>query len=221
LHQKLKNAEYMKKIYTYITMMMMAAVTMMSFSSCEQDDTYEAELLTNGDWQGYLGVYYSDRWRVSGTTYETVMHFTHNSAYATSGRGYEVDYDTRSPYRDYAYSTFKWFIVDGEITLIYDDDRWAPIYIYNYGLYSSSFRGYIDDGTGRNIQFDFQNVYFDDWNRYQRGSYGDFYSDYYYARATRSGVDSTAVEAPVPFERREFDEGGLSILSGSFAAPAQ
>ena len=207
----------MKKLYSYIAMMMMAATTLTAFTSCEQDDTYEAELLTNGDWQGYLGVYYSDRWRVTGNTYETVMRFTHNSSYATSGRGFEVDYDTRSPYLDYAYSTFKWFIVDGEITLIYDDDRWTPIYISHYSLYSSSFRGYINDGSGRNIQFDFENIYFDDWNRYQRGYYGNFDDYYYYARGTRAAADSVSTVKSVPFERREFDEGGLSILSGSFA----
>lgn len=212
----------MKRIYNYITMMMMAAMTLTTFTSCEEDDTYEAELLTNGDWQGYLGVYYGNRWNVTGNTYETVMHFTHNSAYATSGRGYEVDYDTRSPYRDYAYSTFKWFIVDGEITLIYDDDRWNPIYITRYTLHSSAFRGYINDGSGRDIQFDFDNVNFDGWGNYQRGSYGGFYDnyydDYYYSRGTRSVIDSAEVSEPVPYERREFDEGGLSILSGSFAA---
>lgn len=206
----------MKKLYTYIAMMMMAATTLTAFTSCEQDDTYEAELLTNGDWQGYLGVYYSDRWRVTGNTYETVMRFTHKSSYATSGRGFEVDYDTRSPYRDYAYSTFKWFIVDGDITLIYDDDRWSPIYIHGYTLYSSRFYGYINDGTERRIEFDFENIYFDGWDKYSEYHYFNSY-DPYYARGTRSAADSVSTVESIPFERREFDEGGLSILSGSFA----
>ena len=115
------------------------------------------------------------------------MRFWSNDSFYTSGRGEEVDYDTRSRYKDYAYCTFKWFIVDGEITLIYDDDKWKPIYIYDYRLNSSRFYGYIDDGSIRDIKFDFvaaENYtdwgYYDD---YEYGGYGDFvYQNHYYSR---------------------------------------
>jgi hypothetical protein len=124
-------------------MMVIALMAAMTFSSCEQDDSYDAETLVAGYWQGYLGVYYQNRWSVSGKSYATEMHFRHNGSYYTSGRGYEVDYDTRNPHVNYAYCTFKWFIVDGEITLIYDDDLWSPVYITEYSLSSSHFYGYI------------------------------------------------------------------------------
>ena len=188
----------MKKIFTYILFAVMSAFTL---TSCESDDQYEADLLTTGDWQGYLGAYYSDRWGVSGTTYETVMHFKDNGVGATSGRGYEVDYDTRSPFRDYAYCGFQWSVVDGRITIIYDDALWTPVYIYDYHLSSSRFYGYMDDGSRRDIKFDFQNVNFGYWSDYQY--------DYYYSR-TRS-ADTTDTVEPVPYENN-----GKSICSGAF-----
>ena len=171
----------MKKIFTY-TMMALIAMTM--FTSCD-DDGYIADTLRNRNWQGYIDIYYNSRWGLSGDEYATVMLFTSNDSFYTSGRGREVDYNTRSPYKDYAYCTFKWFIVDGEITLIYDDDRWKPIYIYDYDLYSTRFRGYIDDGTNRNIYFDLvSREDYDGWGYYDTtGGYGDFvYQNHYYSR---------------------------------------
>ncbi|MBQ8463103.1 MAG: hypothetical protein IJ544_03185 [Prevotella sp.] len=213
----------MKKIYTYTKLMLIALMAMTAFTSCEQDDSYDAETLCNGYWQGYLGVYYQNRWHVTGQEYATEMHFTHKGSYYTSGRGYEVDYDTRNPYSNYAYCTFKWFIVDGEITLIYDDAVWDPIYISRYNLYSSRFYGYIYDGTNRNIQFDFQNVATSDWDGRYSG-YGQWGDLHYYSRQAPAIDDETGES--VPFVDRsaycvtEDGEQGVSILSGTFAKMA-
>ncbi|MBP5339376.1 MAG: hypothetical protein J6Z14_08790 [Prevotella sp.] len=192
-----------------------------TLSSCrDNDDDYIAKQLRNADWQGYVGAYYTNRWSLSGTTYATVMRFTSAKDYYTSGRGMELDYDTRSPRYDYAYCTFKWFIVDGEITLIYDDDRWTPIYILDYHLYDNRFYGYIRDYSNRRIQFDFENVAYNDWDYYNRsGSYGGFSNQNYYH--SRSFTDDDEV---VPFidrseQAREFsgEEDAVSIASGAFA----
>jgi len=210
----------MKKNIAYALVAIMTTVTTAIFSSCERTDTEEAETLTTGYWQGYLGAYYQNHWNVSGSTYATEMYFSHNSHYATSGRGYEVDYDTRSPYRDYAYCTFKWFIVDGEITLIYDDDVWSPIYILRgYYLSSSRFSGYINDGSGRNIQFDFENIGSSQWDGYRNGSNGVFSDKYYYSRTRVDGE----IQDSVPYIDRSAEcittDGyhAVSILSGVFA----
>lgn len=209
----------MKKFFTYTKALLIAMMAVMTFTSCEEDDAYDAETLVHGYWQGYLGVYYSNRWHVSGTEYATEMHFTNKGSYYTSGRGYEVDYDTRNPYKNYAYCTFKWFIVDGEITLIYDDDMWNPVYISHYSLYSSRFRGQINDGSGRNIQFDFDNVSSSNWDDRFSG-YGRHYDgSFYYSR--QSCLDD---DEQVPFVDRSAycvtDDGeqGTSVLSGTFAA---
>ncbi|MBQ7663315.1 MAG: hypothetical protein IKO17_06435 [Prevotella sp.] len=153
----------MKKIFTY----MMLLVTVVVMSSCESEDHYISERLTNRDWQGHLGTYYNDRWGLTGDDYWTVMRFVSRDDYATSGRGYEVDFKRGSWNNDYAYSTFRWFVEGGEITIIYDDDQWTPVYISDYHLSGMHFYGYIDDGTTREIRFDFADQYFDNWNYYE------------------------------------------------------
>lgn len=215
----------MKKIFTYM-MMAMTVVTM--FTSCQEEDGYLATTLRNRDWQGYIGAYYQDRWRLSGSEYETVMRFESKDEFYTSGRGYEVNFDTRSPYEDYAYCTFKWFIVDGEITLIYDDSKWDPIYIVDYHLYSTHFYGYIYDGTNRRIKFDLTaDGTFDGWDTYRgysTGSYGDFWDQqYYYSRKAMSEDDFNMVEQPLVINRTEEarknsgEPDAVSIASGKFA----
>ena len=214
----------MKKIYTYLMMAALTMGAMTLFTGCEEEDDYIAQQLRNCDWQGYIDVYYQSRWRLSGDTYETVMRFESRSEYFTSGRGYEVDYDTRSPYRDYAYCTFKWFIVDGEITLIYDDSRWNPIYITNYRLSSTDFYGYIDNGTGQRIQFDLRSSQYSDWGYYDNpGSYGGFWDQQYYYARTRS-ADGMEQSDSIPFlnrtdiARQESGEAeAVSVASGVFA----
>lgn len=208
----------------YLKLMVMALMSMTALTACEEDDDYIAQQLSNGYWQGYLGVYYSNRWNVEGSTYSTEMCFYQKSAYYTSGRGYEVDYDTRSPFSDYAYCTFKWFIVDGEITLIYDDDQWSPIYITDYHLYSSRFSGYIYDGSTRNIKFDFDKVDSSDWGSYRSGNHGTFTNQNYYRARTRQSTADTAADDATITDRTELirQQTGItdavSVACGVFAA---
>ena len=211
----------MKKLLSGIMMLatMMAAMT--SLSSCEEEDDYIAQKLREGDWQGYIDTYYSSRWDLRGNTYATVMRFTSKGSYYTSGRGEEVDYDTRSPYNDYAYCTFKWFIVDGDITLIYDDDKWTPLYIVEYGLTESRFSGYIRDISNRRIRFDLENTTYNDWGRYGRiGGYGDFEHQNWYRSRTNMADASEAV----PFldrtdiaRQQSGEQDAVSVASGEFA----
>ena len=211
----------MKKLLSSIMMLatMMAAMT--SLSSCEDEDDYIAQKLREGDWQGYIDTYYSSRWDLRGNTYATVMRFTSKGSYYTSGRGEEVDYDTRSPYNDYAYCTFKWFIVDGDITLIYDDDKWTPLYIVEYGLTESRFSGYIRDISNRRIRFDLENTTYNDWGRYGRiGGYGDFEHQNWYRSRTNMADTSEAV----PFldrtdiaRQQSGEQDAVSVASGEFA----
>ena len=197
-----------------MTMVLMLSMATTTFTSCEMDDQDEARILIAGDWQGTLGTYYYDRWGLSGNTYETVIHFCENGYGATSGRGYEVDYDTRSPFYDYAYCEFSWSIVNGVITLIYDDSMWYPVFINDYSLSGSYFSGYMNDGTNRDIRFRLQNVRFGYWETYQ--SYCDYYyDDYYYSRTRSAEADSTATATD---SKPEINDGdGKSIMSGSFS----
>lgn len=217
----------MKKIFTYV---MMLTLTMGALTSCENDDQYLADQLRNRDWQGYIGAYYQDRWGITGSEYATVMRFRSNDAWATSGRGEELDYCVNSPRYDYAYATFKWFIVDGEITLLYDDDVWRPIYIIDYGLNSMEFYGYIYDGTNRRIRFDLQSSDYADWSYYRRSGYGGYgygdfeHQNYYRARenALFDGVEQPTDSVLIINRTEEVRQqtginDAYSVASGVFA----
>ena len=210
----------MKKTYSYLMMLLAMTAAMTVFTSCEDDDDYIAQQLRDCDWQGYIDTYYSSRWSLSGNTYETVMRFESKGVYYTSGRGYEVDYDTRSPYNDYAYCTFKWFIVDGEITLIYDDDKWTPLYITRYTLYSNRFYGYISDGTNRTIKFDLTNSgNFGGWGGYAdtTGGYGEFQNQSWFRSRTPSQTDVPFFDRSEEARQVSGERDAMSIASGSFA----
>lgn len=194
----------------------MMLVSMTAIISCEEEDDYIAQKLRDRDWQGYVGAYYSNRWGLSGSEYATVMRFTSKGSYYTSGRGEELDYDTRSPRYDYAYCTFKWFIVDGEITLIYDDDKWSPIYIIDYSLSDSRFRGYIRDYSSRRIQFDFESGSYGDWGYYKHsGSYGGFSHQQYFR--SRTPDQEPLLDRTEEARQNSGEPEAVSVASGAFA----
>ena len=110
-------------MYTYTKLMIVALMAMTAFTSCSSNDEdgYIASTLRNHDWEGTISEYYKSRWGFSGSEYSTVMRFESKDAYYTSGRGYELDCNLSSPRENYAFCSFKWFIVDGDITIIYDE----------------------------------------------------------------------------------------------------
>jgi hypothetical protein len=65
----------MKKIYTYMMMVLMA-LPMLTLTSCDRDaqDRYEARTL-EGTWTGYIDTYYFDRWGKRGETFRTSISF--------------------------------------------------------------------------------------------------------------------------------------------------
>jgi hypothetical protein len=170
----------MKKMYHYINLMFVAMLTSVTLScSSNDEDGYIASTLRNSDWQGKITEYYQSRWGISGSEYSTVMGFESKDAYYTSGKGYELDYKTSSPQENYAFCTFKWFIVDGDITIIYDDAKWNPVYIVDYELRGNSFYGYIYNGSDRRIQFDLEKTTFTDWDYYRKKGYRDLNVEYH------------------------------------------
>jgi hypothetical protein len=214
----------MKKIFSSIMMLAMMMAAMTTLTSCEDEDDYIAQKLRDKDWQGTVDAYYSDRWGLSGSTYATVMRFESKGSWYTSGRGYEVDYDTRSPYNDYAYCSFSWCIVNRDIYLIYDDDAWSVLYILDYGLNDNAFWGDIRDSSKRRIHFDFTNSSFDGWGNYNRnGGYGDFHNQNWYRSRAQVSED-----ADVPFidrtdiaRQQSGETAAISVASGKFAKAIQ
>ena len=186
-------------MYTYTKLMIVALMAMTAFTSCSSNDEdgYIASTLRNHDWEGTISEYYKSRWGFSGSEYSTVMRFESKDAYYTSGRGYELDCNLSSPRENYAFCSFKWFIVDGDITIIYDDAKWDPVYIIDYELNSNNFYGYIYNGSNSKILFDLQSATFDDWDYYRRKGYRDFTNTY--------------------MARELAEPDGISVASGIFA----
>ena len=164
---------------------------------------------------GYTITEYTDN------TYATVMRFESKGSYYTSGRGYELNYNVNSPHYDYACSSFKWFIVDGEITLLYDDDIWTPIYITRYSLGSSWFRGQLVTPY-KSIGFEFENVAYSDWDYYRNGHYGNYgdFGDprYYHSRTAPSDIEEVPFLDRTDIAREKSgDPEAFSVASGEFA----
>lgn len=188
----------MKKMYSYTKLIVVVLMTMMAFTSCsEGEDSYIASTLRNHDWQGYVSEFYQSRWGITGSEYSTVMCFDSRDAYYTSGKGYELDYSTTAPEENYAFCTFKWFIVDRDITIIYDDAKWDPVYIVDYELNSTSFYGRIYKDTDRQITFSLESTKFEKWDYYKKKGYRDFTTGYH--------------------ARQLADDDAVSVATGIFA----
>lgn len=184
----------MKMLFSNTKQFFIAVMAMVCFTCCSSNDEdgYIASTLRNHDWQGRVSEYYQNRWGITGAEYSTVMSFQSKDAYYTSGKGYELDYSTTSPQENYAFCTFKWFIVDGDITIIYDDAKWDPIYIVDYELNSKNFYGYIYNGSDRKIQFDLESTSFSDWDYYKKRGYRDFTNNYLAPQLVGDGAVSVA-----------------------------
>jgi hypothetical protein len=161
----------MKKLFTFLTMMM-AVTTTTLFTSCDtrfwvdDEDREEARTL-EGTWSGYIDTYFYDRFGVSGDTYRTTMYFERENGYG--GWGYEVDYNIYSRYDDYYYCEFRWEVINGAIRIRYADS-WNDVYIYDYVLDDYYFSGYMDDGCrDREVAFTLNYDSNFDWGYWTRG----------------------------------------------------
>lgn len=161
----------MKKIYNYITLVLMVMTSVTLFTGCDdrywndnrdRDEAYTLE----GTWTGYIDTYLYDRFGKRGDSYRTTMYFERENSYG--GWGYELDYNLYSRYDDYYYCEFRWDVVNGNIRISYADS-WNTVYIYDYTLTDYHFRGYMDDGTTRDIYFDLAYDSRFDWGYWTRG----------------------------------------------------
>ena len=163
----------MKKIFFYAMMLMLAGFTM---TSCETDEEISRKL-TGVNWEGNLETYYTNRWgeEYLDGEYRTVWRFEadHYDSYgtATSGYGYEADYDLYNR-NNRAYSPFHWRVRGGDIIIEYDDPTWNPVRIdyYDYTLTYSRFKGTMYDWENRTYDFDLyanDSWYWDDYRNYR------------------------------------------------------
>ena len=135
-------------------------------TSCDTDQKIANYLIT-GNWKGNLDTYYTNRWGDAflDGEYYTVWRFEPGGyddwGYVTSGYGTEADYNVYDD-REFAYSSFRWEVRNGNIYIYYDDPTWNNVRIdwRDYSISSSRFRGTMYDWEERIYNFDLANVGF-------------------------------------------------------------
>lgn len=148
-----------------MTMMLLMAATVLSLTSCQDDDVDQAYDM-NGIWQGTIvGEYYTDRYGhiERENRWDTEIQFVQDGNFSRGGYGVEVDY---SYYSNRAYrSKFVWEVRNGRILLEYDDGY--SVVIRDYELYTVGsgmrFRGYFDDYYTGEPMASFSLVKVSDW----------------------------------------------------------
>ena len=157
----------MKKIFTYMTMVM--AVTL--FAACDDrytdNDYYDADdaYTLEGTWTGYIETYLYDRFGKTGDDFRTTIYFERENHYG--GWGYEVDYNLYSRTNDYYYCEFEWEVVNGIVRISYADS-WNIVELYPSRLTGNHFAGRMYDGTTRDIYFDLTYDGAFDWSYWTR-----------------------------------------------------
>lgn len=149
------------------------------FSSCDNNDTHEAMVLS-GQWRGDFGMYYDyvDSYGRSYTfdSYDTDIVFYPEYDYATHGWGKQVDWYDYGPYK-YQYYYFYWSIRYGVIYLRYPDAPELNTEIREYRLTNDYLTGYFDNASSRFRLVKIADYY--DWSPYS-GYYGYYNRDNWY-----------------------------------------
>lgn len=175
----------MKKIYTLLPIMLLAMLTMTTFTSCEDE---EIARTLEGTWQGNMRI----KSKYSGRTYyatRTEVTFLRDVYRYSSGEGYWIDYYNDAPWGwDYVANHISWKVSNGDI-LVYFIEEDTDLVIRNYRLNDNRFEGTLWDGNQR-VDFTLYHVSSPNWSRYDHWGY-----DYRYMRNATN--DSTLVERPI------------------------
>ena len=134
----------MKKIYTYAMTVLMSALMLTTFTSCDKDTMLAWDL--DGIWSGtVVGDYYYDRYGLVGDVYDTEICFYQDGDFSRGGDGYQIDRNRETG--RYTRYSFEWRVSSQRIHIYYDDGY--EIIIRDYEIYdvgsTTRFRGYFDD----------------------------------------------------------------------------
>ena len=173
----------MKKLYTLITIAMMA----LAFTSCETDE--EIAYTLEGTWKGNM--YITSDWdgRYYNSTYSEITFLKDPYRYS-SGTGYWVDYYSDAPW-DYVANHIEWK-VDLRTIYVYFVEEGVEMEIRDYSLGRGHFTGQIYD-NGNIVDFDLYQASSPNYTNYRWG-YSSW--SHYSTRGTEH------VSAPVEKPRR-------------------
>ncbi len=193
----------MKKVFSTITMIMLAMLAF-TFTSCEDEAiAYDLAGANGKVWSGTISAFYNTRYGWSGDHYGTTIEFYCDENHWRRGWGYEVDYDLNT---DKGYkSRFRWEVHNRDIILTYNDNVYEPVYIREYTLSENYFEGYIEDGTGREIRFRLNLIHNFDWDYDGYNYYGPYY-------AKRNTTDTQTLKEIPGLQRVRVTEYGVINL---------
>ena len=201
----------MKRFSSKIMMMAVALLSVVTFTSCDED--VDEAMILSGEWSGDFGMYYdyrderTGRWYTFEADYTNLVLYPHHE-YATYGTGKQIDYYSYGPYA-YQYYYFDWEVRNGVIYFDYPYDPNLNMAIREYRLSSNVFSGWVGD-----VHFELyklRDFYWGDYGGYYGYGWSDgWYGDgYYYSKTRGSGEDMKVDEQNIRRGNR-FMEGKKS-----------
>lgn len=187
----------MKKNFYFIATMFFALMSVMTMTSCEDE---EIARTLEGTWEGNM--YVEHEW--SGQWYETdysEVTFLRDPYRYSSGEGYWVDYFrgyTPWGHRYYA-NHIKWNVNNGVINIYFIEDD-VDLRIRDYRLNDNYFSGQVYGSDGRWYDFSLRHLS----RPYRYDDYYWGYDEYYYAKSANNllndndSVITRSNSTPVP-----------------------
>lgn len=110
----------MKRMNTYLSMLLLAVVSMLSLTSCDDDSEIAYDL--NGTW---VGTIQGNRYDSRHNSWLTEITFEQRSSFSRGGTGYEYDLNrsTGTSYESY----FDWSVKDRNIYIHYHSDNYNVV----------------------------------------------------------------------------------------------
>lgn len=201
----------MKKIQNWV-LTLVAFVTMgLTFTSCD-DDIVQARYLS-GEWRGYFGMYYVDRFGYEWDSEYTIIEFYRDPG-SSHGWGRQYDKYSHAPI-SYEYHKFNWRIDDGIVYLTYPGDHQLDTWIRDYEMDTrvGIFTGYFENSKDRFHLVKYADFEWRDYDRYGDYGYnyiggftygGYTYDDYYI-------FNSKAMNGSIP----EADSSNIIVKHGN------
>ena len=184
----------MKKLYTTLMVLLLAAVVPTLFVSCDWDDDDEIAYTLEGTWRGDMEVYSSWNGRIYDAT-RTEITFLRDPYTYSSGDGYWVDFYSGAPW-DYVANHITWRVDFGDIVVWFREEG-TTVRIRDYRLNNDHFRGWLQDGEN-DVKFDLIHISSPNWSYYDHWGYDSWYDDRYWARTRTAADDDSAAVTEKP-----------------------
>ncbi len=138
----------MKRLLILLSIAFVALMSM-CFTSCDEDQMIAMNI--QGTWRGTISTnYYKSWWSLDqGGDYYTIFHFSGDLG-SRHGHGYEIDFTRNN--QSASRSRFEYWVKGSEVEITFENGR--RFYIYGITTDGGHLRGYIDDGSGRNVNID-------------------------------------------------------------------